>query len=78
MTLEEIEKEASALPTQDKWTLASFLFQELQTDAQSQPLPPEYLDELDCRMEEYRLDPSKGSSWEEVKARILGKKRASA
>ena len=32
-------------------------------------LSPEVIAELDRRMEEYRLDPSTGRTWEEVKAK---------
>ena len=34
-------------------------------------LSPEVIAELDRRMEEYRLDPSTGRTWEEVKAKMV-------
>ena len=36
---------------------------------------PEQIAEVDRRLEEYRQNPDLGSSWEDVKARILGQKR---
>jgi putative addiction module component (TIGR02574 family) len=39
------------------------------------PTTPEQIAEVDRRLEEYRQNPALGSSWEEVKARILGQKR---
>jgi putative addiction module component (TIGR02574 family) len=34
-------------------------------------LTPEQKDELDCRKAAYQANPSSGSSWEDVKCRII-------
>jgi putative addiction module component (TIGR02574 family) len=71
MSLEQILKEAEALPAQERWSLANYLMSQLDNDPAWHPLPEEYFDELDRRLEAYRRDPASASSWEDVKARIL-------
>ena len=76
MSLDQIVKEAEALPSQDRWALASYLLHQLDRDPAWQPEPEAYFDELDRRMEEYRQDPSVAAPWETVKARILARHAA--
>jgi hypothetical protein len=42
------------------------------------PLSEEMIAELDREMEEYRRDPPKGSTWEQVRERIRSRARPSA
>lgn len=77
MSFEQILKEVENLPTQERWTLASEIMRQLDIDPSWPPLPDQYFDELDRRMDEYRKDPSKAASWETVKARILSEHGAS-
>jgi putative addiction module component (TIGR02574 family) len=39
------------------------------------PITPEQIAEVDKRLEEYRKNPDLGTTWEQVKARILGQNR---
>jgi putative addiction module component (TIGR02574 family) len=39
------------------------------------PITPEQIAEVDKRLEEYRNNPDLGTTWEEVKARILSQNR---
>jgi putative addiction module component (TIGR02574 family) len=75
LSTEEIRSAASALPTGSKWELANQLFEQVEADPAWPPLPKGYFDEMDRRVEEYLRDPSKGSKWEEVKARILATRK---
>lgn len=75
LTTEEIRSAASTLPTGAKWELANQLFAQVEADPSWPPLPTEFFDEMDRRVEEYLRDPSKGSTWEEVKARILATRK---
>jgi putative addiction module component (TIGR02574 family) len=63
----ELEK----LSTADKFGLAVELWDELSSNPDAIPITEEQLNELDRRFEEYRQDPDKVVTWEQVKARIL-------
>lgn len=60
------------LSTSEKFQLVSELCEELESQTESFPVPKEYIAELDRRMEEFKQHPDRYSTWEEVKARILG------
>ena len=72
-----IEKipELRTLSASEKLTLVTELWEDLASQPEDIPITPEQIAEVDRRLEEYRRNPSLGSSWEEVKARILGQKR---
>ena len=72
VTKTELEAKLLALPVADRLDLAQALW-----DSASPPPDPPLSDELkallDRRRAEFFADPDAGSSWEEVKARILAK-----
>jgi putative addiction module component (TIGR02574 family) len=72
-----IEKipELRKLSASDKLTLVTELWNDLASNPEDIPITPEQIAEVDRRLEEYRKNPDLGSSWEEVKARILGQNR---
>ena len=72
-----IEKipELRKLSASEKLTLVTELWEDLASQPENIQITPEQIAEVDRRLEEYRRNPSLGSSWEEVKARILGQKR---
>lgn len=72
-----IEKipELRTLSASDKLTLVTELWDDLASKPDDIPITPEQIAEVDRRLEEYRQNPGLGSSWEEVKARILGQNR---
>jgi putative addiction module component (TIGR02574 family) len=63
------------LSASDKLTLVTELWDDLASKPEDIPITPEQIAEVDRRLEEYRQNPGLGSSWEDVKARILGQKR---
>ena len=72
-----IEKipELRTLSASDKLTLVTELWDDLASKPDDIPITPEQIAEVDRRLEEYSQNPGLGSSWEEVKARILGQNR---
>jgi len=72
-----IEKipELPTLSASEKLTLVTELWEDLASQPEDIPITSEQIAEVDRRLKEYRRNPSLGSSWEEVKARILGQKR---
>jgi putative addiction module component (TIGR02574 family) len=72
-----IEKipELRTLSASDKLTLVTELWEDLASNPKDIPISLEQIAEVDRRLEEYRQNPGLGSSWEAVKARILGQKR---
>lgn len=63
--------ELQRLSPERKLTLAAELFKDV-TDCQAENPDPEIIKFLDDRLAEYEKDPSSGSPWRDVKARILG------
>ena len=55
-----------------KLALVSEPWDDLAAHPEQVPAAPEQLAELDRRMEAYRQDPAQVTTWEAVKARILG------
>ncbi len=75
MILEQ-NPELRQLSPSDKLALVSELWDDLATHPAEVPVSPEQLAELDRRMDGYRQDPTQVTSWEAIKARILGGSRA--
>jgi putative addiction module component (TIGR02574 family) len=67
--------ELRTLSASEKLTLLTELWEDLASNPEDIPITPEQIAEVDRRLDEYRQNPNLGSSWEEVKARILGQKR---
>jgi putative addiction module component (TIGR02574 family) len=66
--------ELRRLSASDKLILITELWEDLASKPEDIPITPEQIAEVERRLEEYRRNPGLGSSWEEVKARILGQK----
>jgi putative addiction module component (TIGR02574 family) len=64
--------ELRRLSPAEKLALVTELWDDLAAHPEDVPVPPEHLAELDRRMEEYRKDPSRVTTWEAIKERILG------
>lgn len=64
--------ELQRLSPAEKLALVTELWEDLAAHPEDVPVPPEHLAELDRRMEEYRKDPSRVTTWEAIKTRILG------
>jgi putative addiction module component (TIGR02574 family) len=64
--------ELRRLSPAEKLALVTELWDDLAAHPADVPVPPEHLAELDRRMEEYRKDPSRVTTWEAIKERILG------
>jgi putative addiction module component (TIGR02574 family) len=64
--------EIRRLSPAEKLALVAELWDDVSSHPENVPVSPEHLAELDRRMAEYRRDPSKVTSWEAIKARILG------
>jgi putative addiction module component (TIGR02574 family) len=56
----------------EKLELATELWDEFEANQASLPVSEEHMAELDRRNEEYERDPSRVTTWEAIKARILG------
>jgi putative addiction module component (TIGR02574 family) len=67
--------ELRTLSASEKLTLLTELWEDLASNPEDIPITPEQIAEVDRRLDEHRQNPNLGSSWEEVKARILGQKR---
>lgn len=63
--------ELQQLSPERKLALAAELFEDV-TDCTAEEPDPEIIKLLENRLAEYEKDPSSGSPWSEVKARILG------
>ena len=71
MILESIP-ELKRLTASEKLVLVSELWNDLAAHPTEVPISREQIAELDRRMEEYRKDPSKVTTWEAIQKRILG------
>jgi putative addiction module component (TIGR02574 family) len=56
----------------EKLTLVTELWDDLAAHPADLPVTTEQLAELDRRMEEYRKDPTKITTWEAIQQRLLG------
>lgn len=61
----------------EKVQLYDELWQELEAHFHRMPVDPETIADIDRELEEYRRDPSKGSTWEQVRERIVSRVRES-
>lgn len=68
----ELHPELQRLSPADKLMLVTELWDDLAAHPEDVPVAPEWIAELDRRMEAYRQDPTQGTTWEDVKARLLG------
>jgi putative addiction module component (TIGR02574 family) len=59
------------LPVSERLELVGDIWDSIAQVPEKVALTPEQSAELDRRLEAYRLNPSAGSPWSEVKARIL-------
>ncbi len=67
--------ELQRLTPERKLALAAELFEDA-TDCTSEKPDPAMVALLDERLKEYERDPSSGSPWSEVKARILARRES--
>jgi len=67
--------ELRTLSPSDKLALVTELWDDLASNPEDIPITAEQIAQVDRRLEEYRKNPDLGSTWEEVKARILGQNR---
>lgn len=56
----------------DKLSLVTELWDDLASHPDEVPVTPEQIAELDRRMAAYRKDPTQVTTWEAIKARIMG------
>ena len=77
MILETIPGLSELSPT-EKLLLVSELWDDLAAHPAEIPVSPEQIAELDRRMEEYRRDPTRVTSWEKIQERILGRRHRAA
>lgn len=59
----------------EKVQLYDELWQELEAHFHRMPVDPETIAEMDHELEEYRHDPAKGATWEQVRERIVSRSR---
>jgi len=57
------------LPAAERREIAQELLESLE-ESDLPPLTPEQMEEMDCRLEEHRRDPSTAMPWEEVRDRL--------
>jgi putative addiction module component (TIGR02574 family) len=61
------------LSVSERIRLVEEIWDSIADEADSLEIPQSHKDELDRRLEAYERDPRAGSSWEEVKARLIRK-----
>ncbi len=61
------------LSVADRMSLIEQIWDSIAAEQESLPLTQAQKDELDRRLAAYEADPTAGSTWEEVKARLQGK-----
>ena len=69
----ERHPELRQLSPADKLALVTELWGDLTAHPEEVPVASELIAELDRRMEAYRKDPTQVTTWEAVKARLLGR-----
>jgi putative addiction module component (TIGR02574 family) len=62
------------LSTSEKLLLVEEIWDEITRHPDDLPIPAWHKAELNRRYQEYQRNPRQGSSWEEVKARLLDQK----
>lgn len=68
--------ELQLLSASEKLALVAELWDDLAAHPEEVPVPPVQIAELDRRMQAYRQDPSQVTTWEAIKARLLGNANA--
>ena len=68
-----LQQEINQLSTSEKLLLVEELWDQIAENIVPSPLPEAQRIELDRRYEEFLQNPAEGSSWNEVKRRILGR-----
>ena len=63
--------EVKGLSLSEKAQLVEELQHEIEEDFYNMPVDPELVAQMERDLEEYRRDPSKGKTWEEVRDGIL-------
>ncbi len=71
MTKSQLQREALHLSVEDRLDLAEALWESVETTAPQPPIPDWQRQILDERIADDDADPDAGSSWQEVKQRIL-------
>jgi putative addiction module component (TIGR02574 family) len=74
MVRQTLLSDALALSPADRMELIDRLWESLDADVAAIPLSDEQRRELDRRLEDMDRDPTLGSSWDDVKARVWPKK----
>ncbi|MCH8328716.1 MAG: addiction module protein [Candidatus Marinimicrobia bacterium] len=64
------EIDIKSLPIKERIQLVGDIWDSIAQDAGQLPLTHSQRDELDQRLERYKVDPLPGSSWTEVRKRI--------
>jgi putative addiction module component (TIGR02574 family) len=74
MPQSEITGEIKQLTVAERLLIVQEIWDSIAEDQESLPITEAQRDELDKRLEAYRAAPEQGSSWEEVKNRVVGNK----
>ena len=74
MTQSEIAGQIKQLSVAERLVLVQEIWDSIVADQESLPIAEAQKAELDRRLEAYSAAPEQGSSWEEVKQRLLGRK----
>jgi putative addiction module component (TIGR02574 family) len=73
MTEQAREFSLEGLSVAERMLLVEQIWDSIAAEQESLPLTQAQKDELDRRLAAYEADPTAGSTWEEVKARLQGK-----
>jgi putative addiction module component (TIGR02574 family) len=60
------------LTVEERMRLVEEIWDSITAEAEALAAPQSHREELDHRLAAYRANPHAGSSWEEVKARLMG------
>jgi putative addiction module component (TIGR02574 family) len=74
MTQSEIAGEIKQLTVAERLLIVQEIWDSIVADQESVPITHAQRDEIDRRLEAYHAAPDEGSSWEEVKNRVVGNK----
>jgi putative addiction module component (TIGR02574 family) len=75
MTKAELLSQITSLPVEDRLSIILDLESQLPLQERTTDLSPEEIGELQRRLDAYRANPQRGSSWEDVSARIRDRRR---
>ena len=74
MTTMEIRKEAAALSLAEKIQLVEDLWDDIALASEDGPLSEAQKAELGRRIQDFERNPREGTTWEQAKAEILGRR----